>query len=56
MQAQTYYPTDPQCRAVLEVQKRHMRNLIEQSPRDKIDVLEGTCIQVDVRVTRGQTV
>ena len=56
MQARTYYRTDSQCRAVLETQKQHMRELTRQAGSDQVDLLEGTCIQADVQVTKGQTI
>ena len=54
MQAKTYYSSDAQCRAVLDVQKQHMRNIAEQADRSKIEYLEGTCIDAEVK-TRTQT-
>ena len=42
MQAQSYYRTDQQCRAVLEMQKQHMRDLTKESDQGKIELLEGT--------------
>jgi len=53
MQAKTYYSSDAQCRAVLDVQKKHMRELAEKA-NSKIEHLEGTCIDADVK-TRTQT-
>ena len=55
MQARTYFKTDEQCRIVLEAQKRHMRSLVLESKEAKITVLEGTCIEADVRDSRGIT-
>jgi hypothetical protein len=46
MQAKTYYSSDAQCRAVLDTQKQHMQEI----SRGKIDLLEGTCIEADVKV------
>jgi hypothetical protein len=46
MQAKTYYSSDAQCRAVLDVQKQHM---IELAGQNKIEHLEGTCINADVK-------
>jgi hypothetical protein len=51
MQAKTYYRNEVQCRAVLESQKQHMQNV----SRGKIEVLEGTCIEADIKLTSGQT-
>ena len=55
MQAQTYYKNEAQCKASMEMQKQHMRNLIKQADKGDATVLEGTCIDVDVKVTRGKT-
>ena len=55
MQAQSYYRTDQQCRAVLEMQKQHMRDLTKESDQGKIELLEGTCINAEIKTTRGQT-
>jgi hypothetical protein len=46
MQAKTYYSSDAQCRAVLDVQKQHM---IELAGQHKIEHIEGTCIDADVK-------
>ena len=56
MQARTYYRSIEQCRAVLEVQKQHMRELAKDADQSKIELLEGTCIDADIKVTRGQTI
>jgi len=50
MQAKTYYTNDAQCRAVLDTQKKHMQEI----SLGKIEVLEGTCIEADVK-TRSRT-
>ena len=55
MQAQTYYLNEEKCRASLDEQKQHMRNLIKQADRGEATVLEGTCIEADVKTTRGIT-
>ena len=55
MQAKTYYKTDAQCRAVLDAQKLHMRSLVLESKQASITILEGTCIEADVRDSRGIT-
>jgi hypothetical protein len=53
MQAKTYYSSDAQCRAILDVQKQHMQELAEKS-KSKIEHIEGTCIDADVK-TRTRT-
>jgi hypothetical protein len=54
MQARAYYKTDDQCRAVLDAQKIHMRSLITESKAGTITVLEGTCVEANIR-ERGIT-
>jgi hypothetical protein len=54
MQAKTYYLNEVQCRASLDVQKQHMRNIAEQAGASRIEHLEGTCIDADVK-TRTRT-
>ena len=53
MQAKTHYKTDDQCRAVLDTQKLHMRQLVAEARAGTISLLEGTCIEADVQVTKG---
>jgi hypothetical protein len=55
MQASSYYKTDQACRAVLDTQKQHMQELVKKSGKDKDTVIEGTCIEADIKVTKGQT-
>jgi hypothetical protein len=55
MQAKSYYKTDDQCRAVLDTQKLHMRKLVAESRAGTISLLEGTCVETDVQVTKGLT-
>jgi hypothetical protein len=45
MQAKTHYTNEAQCRAVLDTQKQHMQEI----SRGKIEVLEGTCVEADVK-------
>ena len=48
MQTKTYYSSDAQCRAILDVQKQHMIDLAEKG-KSKIEYIEGTCIDADVK-------
>jgi len=48
MQAQTHYTVEAQCRASLDTQKQHMRNLVKESGQGQAKVLEGTCINATV--------
>ena len=54
MQAKTYYSSDAQCRAILDTQKKHMLELAAESKAGKVDYIEGTCIDADVK-TRTKT-
>jgi hypothetical protein len=54
MQGKTYYHTEAECRASLDIQKQYMRNIIEQAGSSKIEHLESTCIDADVK-TRTRT-
>jgi hypothetical protein len=49
MQAKTYYSSDAQCRAILDIQKKHMIELAATSKESKIEYIEGTCIDADVK-------
>jgi hypothetical protein len=55
MQAQTYYKNEAQCKASMEMQKQHMRNLIKQADKGDATVLEGTCIDANIKTTQGRT-
>jgi hypothetical protein len=54
MQAQTYYKNEAQCKASMDMQKQHMRNLIKQADRGEATVLEGTCIDANIKTTPGR--
>jgi hypothetical protein len=56
MQGKTYYKTETQCRASMEVQKQHMRNVIKQADKGEATVLEGTCIDADIKTTSGRVI
>jgi hypothetical protein len=43
MQAQTWYKTDQQCRAVIEAQKENMQKMALKGGQ-MITTIEGTCI------------
>lgn len=49
MQARAYYQTEAQCRAVLDAQKTHMLNLVLEAGKGIPRILEGTCIEADVK-------
>jgi len=56
MQAKSYYRIEEQCRSVLDKQKQHMLNLAKKSDQSKIDIIEGTCVEADVKTVKGQEV
>lgn len=43
-----HYTVEAQCKASLDMQKQHMRNLIKESGQGQAKVLEGTCINATV--------
>jgi len=49
MQSTGYFQTDAQCRADLERQKQHMRNLIKESQQGEVKILEGACADVRIK-------
>jgi hypothetical protein len=49
MQTKTYYTSDAQCRAVVDVQKKHILDLAA-SANSKIEYIEGNCIDADVKI------
>jgi len=59
MQAKTYYKNEAQCVASLDMQKQHMRNLVrqaeQQGTKGEITILEGTCIDAEIKTTQGRT-
>ena len=56
MQGKTYYKTETQCRASMEVQKQHMQNVIKQADKGEATVLEGTCIDANIKTTSGRVI
>ena len=58
MQAKVHYKVEAQCRTSLDVQKQHMRNLVdkaaEQGTKGEITILEGTCIDAEIKTTPGR--
>jgi hypothetical protein len=59
MQANTYYKIESQCKASLDMQKQRMQNLVEkaakQGAKGEIIILEGTCINAEIKTTQGRT-
>jgi len=54
MQAQIYYKDEAQCKASMDMQKQHMRNLIKKADKGEATVLEGTCIDAEIKTTPGR--
>ena len=48
MQAQTVYKSEAQCRASIDIQKKHMLEVADQAGQRKYTVLEGTCINTKI--------
>ena len=59
MQAKTHYKNEAQCVASLDMQKQHMRNLVKeaekQGTKGEITILEGTCVDAEIKTTQGRT-
>jgi hypothetical protein len=59
MQGKTHYKNEAQCEASLDMQKQHMRNLVKeaekQGTKGEITILEGTCVDADIKTTQGRT-
>jgi hypothetical protein len=58
MQGKTHYKIEAQCVASLDMQKQHMRNLVKeaekQGTKGDITILEGTCIDAEIKTTQGR--
>ncbi len=54
MQSTGYFKTEQQCLTDLDRQKQHMKDLVKQAGRGKIEMLESTCVDVDVKVIKSQ--
>jgi hypothetical protein len=49
MQSTGFFQTEAQCRADLDKQKQHMRDLVKQSGQGEIKILEGTCADARIK-------
>ncbi len=58
MQGTTHYKNEAQCVASLDMQKQHMRNLVKEAEKlgtkGDITILEGTCIDAEIKTTQGR--
>ena len=55
MLAKNYYTEEAVCRETLDKQKTHMKSLIKKADQGKVEVLEGTCIEADIKAVKGLT-
>ena len=55
MQSTGYFQVEQECLVDLEQQKQHMQDLVNQAGRGKIQLLEGTCVDFDVKVIKFRT-
>jgi len=49
MQSTGHFRVEAQCRADLDKQKDHMRDLIKQSGQGEPKILEGTCVDAKIK-------
>lgn len=54
MQSTGYFQIEQQCLADLDKQKQHMRDLVKQAGQGKIEMLESTCVDLDVKIIKAQ--
>lgn len=54
MQSTGYFKLEQQCLTDLDKQKQHMKDLVKQAGRGKIEMLESTCVDVDVKAIKSQ--
>ena len=55
MRSTGYFQVEQECLVDLEQQKQHMQDLVNQAGQGKIQLLEGTCVDVDVKVIKLQS-
>ena len=55
MQSTGYFKSEEQCLTDLDKQKQHLQDLVKQAGRGKIEMLESTCVDVDVKVIKLQS-
>ena len=55
MQAQAVHQSEAQCRASIDIQKKHMLGVAEKSNAGKMTILEGTCISARIPDPKKQT-
>ena len=52
-QSTTYFEEEIQCEEDLERQKKHMRNLVKMAGQGKIDLMQGTCVDLNVKIIKS---
>ena len=51
MQSTGYFKTEKLCKDDIERQKQHMRYLVKESgQKKKIEILEGTCVDFEIKL------
>jgi len=56
MQSEGYFVREQECLVSLENQKRHMQDLVRRSNMGKITVLEGTCVDAQIKTITNKQV
>jgi len=56
MQSTGYFRKEDKCLENLAVQKNRMVELVKEAGQGRIEVLEGTCVDAQVKITSQQTV
>jgi hypothetical protein len=54
MQSTGYFQAEQQCVADLDLQKQRMKDLVRQAGQGQIEMLEGTCVDLDVKIIKAQ--
>jgi hypothetical protein len=56
MQSTGYFQAEQQCLADLDLQKQRMQDLLKQAGQGKIEILQGTCVDLDVIIINNKKV
>lgn len=48
MQGQTSYKSEVSCTIAIDKQKKHMKEVANEADRQKITIIEGTCISIKI--------
>ena len=52
MQSTGYFQQEQDCLTDLDRQKHHMRDLVKQAGQGRIEILEGVCVDFNVKIER----